>query len=165
MSVSRSASRLISGRIIVIRAARPHPRQDTGWLVVMNFYYLYNYPMLMSQRRQQNRSAAIRNYYLLKNNLMIAGLQARVSGTRVILSNGTTPLLEISAGGIRSYDPAFYDAARTLSIQLTLAMYGQGATLAVRGSWGDRRAYRRAGFNVINDSVPARLGRFVLSLA
>jgi hypothetical protein len=94
---------------------------------------------------------------------MIAGLQAGVRGGKVILSNGTTPLLEISARGISplTNDPALVNAARTLTIQLALAMYGQGETLAVSGSWGDRRAYRRAGFNVINNNMTARVGRFI----
>src|SRR3954471_10813839 len=116
------------------------------------------------QRRQQRLSTALAYYHFLHNNRMITGFHAGVRGGKVILSNGTTPLLEISARGIRplTADPAFYDAARNLVIQLTLAMYGRGATLLVSGSWGDRRAYRRAGFNVINNSIPARIGRFAL---
>ena len=119
------------------------------------------------QRRQQNLSTALAYYYFLHNNRMITGFHVGVRGGKVILSNGTTPLLEISARGIRSLtdDPAFYDAPRMLMIQLTLAKYGRGATIAVTGSWGDRRAYRRAGFNVINNNMTARIGRFALSLA
>src|SRR3954447_4629383 len=119
------------------------------------------------QRRQQRLSTALAYYHFLHNNRMITGFHVGVRRGKVILGNGTTPLLEISARGIRplTNDPAFYDAARTLMIQLTLAMYGYGATLAFSGSWGERRAYRRAGFKVINTSIPARVGRFMLALA
>src|SRR3954454_3825706 len=126
--------------------------------------------MPMSQRKQRRRqrlSTALAYYHFLHNNRMITGFHVGVRGGKIILSNDTSPLLEISARGIRplTNDPAFYDAARALTIQLTLAMYGYGATLAFSGSWGERRAYRRAGFKVINTSMPARLGHFVLSLA
>ncbi len=125
--------------------------------------------MPITQRGRQKLAAATDNYFLLKDNLMIAGLQASVRGSKIILSNGTTPLVEITASSVNSlaydpYNPAIYNAARTLTILLAMRMYGRGATLAVRGSWATRRAYRRAGFKVINDSIPARIGRFVLSL-
>jgi hypothetical protein len=124
--------------------------------------------MPITQRGRQKLAAATDNYFLLKDNLMIAGLQASVRGSKIILSNGTTPLVEITASSVNSlaydpYNPAIYNAARTLSILLAMKMYGQGATLAVRGfSWADRRAYRRAGFKIINNSIPARIGRFIL---
>src|SRR4051794_33604192 len=125
--------------------------------------------MPITKRGRQNLSTALAYYYFLHNNRMITGFQASVRGSKVILSDGAKPLLEISAGGVNSlaydpYDPAFYDAARKLTIRLALARYGHGTTLAVQGSWGDRRAYRRAGFKLINDNVSARVGRFILGL-
>ena len=49
---------------------------------------------------------------------MITGFHAGVRGGKVILSDGTTPLFEISARGIRplTNDPAFADAAQMLVI-------------------------------------------------
>lgn len=98
---------------------------------------------------------------------MITGFRVNVRRGKVILSNDKGAVLEISARGICSLtdDPAFYDVPRMLTIQIALARYGRGATLAIGGSWAKRRAYRRAGFKVINNSIPARVGRFVLSLA
>jgi hypothetical protein len=125
--------------------------------------------MPITQRGRQRLAAATANYFLLKDNLMIAGLQASVRGSKIILSNGTTPLVEITASSVNSlaydpFNPDIYNAARTLSILLATKMYRQGATLAIRGSLADRRAYRRAGFKVINDNVSARVGRFFLGL-
>src|SRR4051812_11956516 len=107
--------------------------------------------MPITKRGRQQLSAAVANYFFLQNNVRITGLQVSVRGRKVILSDGATPLLAISSGGVRSlaydpYNPAFADAARMLTIRLALARYGHGATLALRGSWGDRRACRRAGF-------------------
>jgi hypothetical protein len=51
-----------------------------------------------------------------------------------------------------------------MMVRLTLARYGQGAIIAVRGSAASRRAYRGAGFHVVNDNFSARVARAVLHL-
>lgn len=119
---------------------------------------------MSSQKRSQRRTAAILNYQFFVTNRLITGFEVGVQGGSVILSDGEKPLLEITSNGVRTLtdDPAFIDGARELNVRLAVVMYGRGATIPLRGSWADRRAFRRAGFRVINNNLSARFGRFVL---
>jgi hypothetical protein len=119
---------------------------------------------MSSQKRSQRRAAAILNYQFFVTNRLITGFEVSVQGGCVILSDGEKPLLEITSRGVRSLtdDPAFIDGARELNVRLAVAMYRPGASIPLRGSWADRRAFRRAGFRVINDNPSARFARFVL---
>ena len=119
---------------------------------------------MSSQKRSQRRAAAVLNYQFFAANRMITGFEVSVRGRSVILSDGEKPLLEITSKGVRSLtdDPAFIDGARELNVRLAVAMYRPGASIPLRGSWADRRAFRRAGFRVINNNLSARFGRFVL---
>src|ERR1700759_1484414 len=116
------------------------------------------------QKRSQRRATAVLNYQFFATNRMITGFEASVRGGSMILRDGEKPLLEITSRGIRSLtdDPAFIDGARELNVRLAVAMYRPGASIPLRGSWADRRAFRRAGFRVINTNLSARFGRFVL---
>lgn len=101
---------------------------------------------------------------------MIHGFGVDVRSGSVYLTNGSESdpkcLLKITSRGIVPMidDYETHQMARQLNVQLALASYRQGATLPIRGSWGDRRAYRQAGFKVINANPSARLGRFILGL-
>jgi len=118
------------------------------------------------QRRQQDLSYALAYYAFFHDRRMIHGFRVGVSGGAVFLGNGSAPLLKITPRGVvpMTTDPAVIQAALLLTIQLAIARYGHGATLPLRASSSDRRAFRRAGFTVINDNLSAHAGRFLLGL-
>ena len=61
--------------------------------------------MPITKRGRQHLSTALAYYYFLRNNRMITGFHAGIRRGKVILSDGTTPLFEISARGIRPLTP------------------------------------------------------------
>jgi hypothetical protein len=110
---------------------------------------------MSNQKRSQQRAAAVLNYQFFVTNRLITGFEVSVRGGSVILSDGEKPLLEITSRGVRSLsdDPAFIDGARELNIRLARATYRPSTTIPLRGSWADRRAFRRVGFRVIKGSL------------
>lgn len=120
------------------------------------------------QQRQQDLSYALAYYGLLRNSGMTirTGMSVSLRGGAVYLSDASTPLLKITPRGVvpLTDDPAVIQAALQLTIQIAIALYGRGATLPIQASFSERRAFRRAGFTVINDNLSARAGRFLLGL-
>lgn len=118
------------------------------------------------QKRQQNLSAVIAYYHILRNSGVVNGLNVEVRGGRIILFSGATPLVKITSGAIHplSNDSAAAQLAERLCIEIACAVCGPGATLHFRGPVRDRRMYRRAGFTVINNNMSARFRHFVLGL-
>jgi hypothetical protein len=119
-------------------------------------------PITHKQRqwKQQDLSYALAYYSLLRNSGMTigTGITVGVRGGAVYLSDASAPLLKITPRGVvpLTNDPAMIQAALQLTIQLAIALYGRGATLPIQASFSERRAFRRAGFTVINDNLTAR---------
>jgi hypothetical protein len=118
------------------------------------------------QQKQHDLSYALAYYGFLHDRRMIHGFRVGVRGGAVYLSDASQPLLKITPRGVvpLTNDPAIIQTALQLTIHLAIARYGHGATLPITASWSERRAFRRAGFTVINNNLSARAGRFLLRL-
>ena len=118
------------------------------------------------QQRRQDLSYAFAYYGFLRNSPIVANLRLGMRGGAVYLSDRSAPLLKITPRGVvpLTDDPAVIQAALQLTIQIAIALYGRGATLPIQASFSERRAFRRAGFTVINNNISARAGRFLLGL-